>query len=255
MDIKIIANGFTKRDYRQNKWGLSLLIDGDLLFDTFCSAPALENWFSRYGIDVGALKYIVISHEHWDHTGGLRWILEQNKHITVYVCAGTGADFRQNIWDSGAVLVEVTKPLEIKPGLFTTGQIVGSYNGSAIFEQALILKQDSKLAVVTGCSHPGVLKILSLVGSEHKGDIDLLLGGFHLMDKPPAEIEQITTVFDRVYGIKHIAPLHCTGLRAVRFFKKTIPHRLLSVSCGDSLEFDPRGSTWKPKKTEKGQRA
>ncbi len=248
MNIKIIANGFSKQDRRRNKWGLSLLIDGDVLFDTFCTAQALESGFFSYGVDVGALKHIVISHEHWDHTGGLWWILDKNKRITVYVCADTGADIKQRISDSGAMPVAVTNPLEIKPGLFTTGQIEGSYNGSAIFEQALILKQDSKLAVVTGCSHPGVPKILSRTRSEHKGEIDLLLGGFHLMDKPPEVIRRITVMFDRVYGITHIAPLHCTGSGAVNYFKKTIPHRMLEVSCGDSLEFDHRASTWKPKK-------
>ena len=87
MKIQIVCEGSTKCDYWKKKWGLSILIDEDLLFDTFCNGDLLRNNFEKYNIEVKRIKQIILSHEHWDHTGGLWHILENNNNLKVYICS------------------------------------------------------------------------------------------------------------------------------------------------------------------------
>ena len=101
------------------------------------------------------------------------------------------------------------------------------------------------MAIITGCSHPGILRILTLIGLEHKEKIDLLLGGLHLMNKQKKEIPEITTILDSIYRINTIAAFHCTGRKAIAYFKKQMPLRLQKIKAGNSFIFDNEKSSWK----------
>ena len=228
----------------KKKWGLSILIDGDVLFDTFCNSELLKNNFGKYNIDSSNIKYIVISHDHWDHTGGLWWILENNNNIKVYVCSRSSDEFKKKIKEYGCTLIEVTKSIPIKDNIYSTGGIEGTHNNKLIFEQSLIIKQKDEMAVITGCSHPGILKILTFIGLEFKNQVDLLLGGLHLMNKSLNEIVNITIMLDSIYRIKNIAPFHCTGNKAIKYFKKNMPQRLLKITSGDCFNFNTKDSSW-----------
>ena len=114
MKIKIVAEGSTKIEYWTKKWGLSFLIDNDVLFDTFCNTELLKTNFEKYDIDLNKIKHVVISHEHWDHTGGLWWILENNKNIKVYVCSRFSEKFKKKVKEYECTLIEVTGSIPIK---------------------------------------------------------------------------------------------------------------------------------------------
>lgn len=243
MNIGIIASGSTKIEYWTKEWGLSFLIDDDVLFDTYCHAQPFKNNF-----DLKKIKHVVISHEHWDHTGGLWWILENRKDINVYICSRFSADFKRRVKGYGCNLVEITKSICIRDNIFTSGEIEGVYNNRPVYEQSLILKEQDKIAVLTGCSHPGILKILTIIGLEHRNQIDLLSGGLHLMDKSTEEVNQIATMLDSTYRIKNIAPFHCTGSKAIKYFKKHMPQRFVSISTGDCFYYNSQLSSWELKK-------
>ncbi|RKY40436.1 MAG: MBL fold hydrolase, partial [Candidatus Omnitrophota bacterium] len=68
-------------------WGVSYLVDDDLLFDTGEKFSYIEKNSKLMGIDLMKITKVVISHQHWDHIQGLNGLLEMNKGITVYVCA------------------------------------------------------------------------------------------------------------------------------------------------------------------------
>ena len=238
MTIKLIAGGSTAFERRIKKWGLSFLIDDDLLFDTFCSAELLKASCEKYHIEPKKIRHVVLSHEHWDHTGGLWWLLGQQPKIRVYTGSRFSRAFKEKAGAYGAALVETAEPVQIKDGIFTSGEIEGSYRGQPLFEQALILRQQDTLAVITGCAHPGILKMLTYIGREFREPIVLLTGGLHLMNQQPEDIAQITTVLDAVYRIKSIAPFHCTGKRAIRYMKKNIPHSYMKITAGDCFHFN-----------------
>ncbi|MBN2443877.1 MAG: MBL fold metallo-hydrolase [Spirochaetales bacterium] len=248
MDIMIIASGSTKAERKKNIWGLSLVIDNDVLFDTFCSTNLLRDQFRKYKIDAGAIKHVIISHEHWDHTDGLWWVLENNKNIKVYLCNKTSETFKEKVKASGGTLVEVTSCMSIKENIFTTGEIEGTYDNKPIFEQSLVMKQDDTLAVITGCSHPGILNILTHVGLEFKNRVDLILGGLHLMNSRTDELEKTTTILDTIYRVRHLAPFHCTGEKARAYFAKYMPGQYINTTTGDFFHFNSEASTWEHEK-------
>ncbi len=237
MQIQIIACGSKVTDYLKRKWGLSLLIDGDILFDTFSSEKILKANFEKYNIDPGKIKHIVISHEHWDHIGGLDWVLKNNKNVNVYICKRSGDKFKNKIKEYGCPLIEVTGETIIKKNILTTGEIAGEYKNQPIFEQSLILKKRDKIAIITGCSHPGILKILAYISLKHKSRIELLLGGLHLMDKSIDQISEITIMLNSLYKVKNLAPLHCTGSKALKYFNKNFQQNFIEMKTGDYITF------------------
>jgi 7,8-dihydropterin-6-yl-methyl-4-(beta-D-ribofuranosyl)aminobenzene 5'-phosphate synthase len=187
-------------------------------------------------LDPQAIDVVVLSHVHSDHTGGLKALLETGARPTVYVPAAFPASFKEEVRTRTA-LVEVTDPIEILPGVYTTGQV-----GSGIVEQALAVKTGEGLVVVTGCAHPGVVEMVrrarealpSLHPSPYQGEgvVTLVMGGFHLKDTGQAQIEAIMADL-RSLGVQRVAPCHCTGDRARQIFAEVF-----------GAEFFPAGAGW-----------
>jgi len=234
MEIKIIAEASTRLERETIGWGISFLIDGDLLFDTFSDENVLKENLSSSGVNVEDIRYVVISHEHWDHTGGLWYVLRENPKVKVFVCKNFSGEFKRKVKDFAAEFIEVSNPIEIKDSIFTTGEILGTYNNEPLPEQALVIK-DNKLTVITGCSHPGIVRILKKIEEDFSYPIGLVLGGFHLMDKTQREIEEIVEEFTRI-GVEKVAPCHCTGEVATRLFRERFKEDFISIKSGVVLE-------------------
>ena len=96
-----------------------------------------------------------------------------------------------------------------------------------------------------GCPLIEVTKPILIKGNIFStGEIDLLLGSLHLKDKSIEEIMEITTLLDSAYRVKNVAPFHCTGKKAINYFKKYIPHRLVKITSGDCFSFNTERSSW-----------
>ncbi|MBC7319450.1 MBL fold metallo-hydrolase [bacterium] len=234
MEIKIIAEASTELERRTIGWGVSFLVDNDLLFDTFSNEDFLKENLIKLGVDIKQLKYVVISHDHWDHTGGLWYILRENPNVNVFICKSSSFSFKQRIKAFGVNIVEVEDPVEIKENIFTTGEIIGKYNNSPLPEQALVVGND-KLTVITGCAHPGIVIILRKVRELFLNPIYLVLGGFHLYDKSENEIYGIIEQFKNL-NIERLAPCHCTGERAIDLFKEAFGEKVIEISIGMEIE-------------------
>jgi 7,8-dihydropterin-6-yl-methyl-4-(beta-D-ribofuranosyl)aminobenzene 5'-phosphate synthase len=233
MEIKVVAEASTKFQRWFVGWGVSFLINNDLLFDTFSNEKVLKKNLLKLNIDVKQLKYVVISHEHWDHYGGLFYILKNNPNIKVYICSGFSKEFKAKIKSFNVSVIEVNDFDEIKLNIFTTGEITGKYNGNPIPEQSLIIKND-KISIITGCSHPGIIEIIKKVKKHFAEPINLVLGGFHLHDKPLSEIMQIVSEFKK-FEVEKVAPCHCTGKNAVELFKQEFKGNFIKISAGTKI--------------------
>lgn len=130
---------------------------------------------NRLGINPKDINVVVLSHAHWDHTGGLETLLNIKPDLRVYDPTFS------------------SKPQKFLTNFMTTG-ILGKYG---IKEQALIGSTNRGLIVVTGCSHPGLENILDI--ARRYGNIYTVVGGFHSFSK-----------FDRLQDIQLIVPCHCT---------------------------------------------
>ncbi len=195
-------------------WGFAALIEyGDhtLLFDTGGDGPTLMENVRELGVDLRAVEAILLSHIHGDHTYGLPSVLDTGITPTVYVPASFPTSFKEDV-RAKTTLVEVTDPVEIMPGLHTTGEM-----GASIIEQALVIETESGSVVVTGCAHPGILHIVRQAKGMVDDDVALVVGGFHLVEASSDRVERIAAEL-RELGVQQVCPTHCTGDDAIGTF-------------------------------------
>jgi 7,8-dihydropterin-6-yl-methyl-4-(beta-D-ribofuranosyl)aminobenzene 5'-phosphate synthase len=203
--------------YRQGlaaEWGFSAWIEyGEhtILFDTGPDGAALLDNVAQLGLSPQDIDAVVLSHIHGDHVGGLDALLETGIQPVVYAPVSFPDAFEQDI-RAHTELVQVLDPVEIFPGLHSTGQL-----GVSPAEQALVAETSAGMVVITGCAHPGIVRIVRQAQGLVGGEIALVMGGFHLAGTDPMVVGDIVDTFREV-GVKQVCPTHCTGERAVKVF-------------------------------------
>lgn len=196
------------------EWGFSAWIEyGDhtVLFDTGADGSSLLGNMAKLGLDAKEIDVVILSHMHGDHTGGLLALLDTGTHPVVYVPAAIDRSFK-GLVSGRTELVEIDEPVEILPGLHSTGAL-----GTSVVEQSLAIETSLGTVVVTGCAHPGILSIVHVARNLVDDEIALVLGGFHLGNARPASLDRIVEGF-RDYGVKRVSPTHCTGEAAIAKF-------------------------------------
>jgi 7,8-dihydropterin-6-yl-methyl-4-(beta-D-ribofuranosyl)aminobenzene 5'-phosphate synthase len=191
MKITIIYDNETSRDDLRADWGFACLVEvfGErLLFDTGANGDILLGNMKTLGIDPGSIDRVVISHAHWDHTGGLADFLKKNKDVALYVPSSYHVPS-----DAAREVIVVTEPLEIREGIFSTGELQG-------IEQSLVVMAEKGPVVIAGCSHPGVGEILK-AASAH-GTVYALIGGLHG-----------STEFELMEKLGLVCATHCTEFK------------------------------------------
>ncbi len=234
MEIKILFDNIASDKKFLTGWGLAYLIDGDILFDTGNKGESLLKNMENANINILDIKTVVISHDHWDHTGGLWALLKVNPKLKVYGCRDFGKKFKNKVKTLGSELIESDGFRKIKKNIYTTGSIAGKYAGHYIPEQSLVLKTPKGLTVLTGCAHPGILKIIENTKQNIAGNIYLVLGGFHLKRSFKKTISKIREKF-RELKIKKAAPSHCSGEKALNMFNEEYGKDFIEIKVGDTI--------------------
>ena len=210
------------------------MIGDNLLFDTFSNTKVLLANMKRMNIDVFNIRHVVISHDYWDHTGGLTGLLERSKKLIVYACPGFSNEFKEKVISSGVPLMEVEKFFRIEPNIYTTGEIAGIYADFFIAEQSLVIENNGKLSLITGCAHPGIVNIIEEVKEHFKKEVESIIGGFHMHDKTADKIASTAGEIMRL-GVKKVYSTHCTGERAESIFRKKFTKDFALLKSGDIL--------------------
>lgn len=232
MEIKVLFDKESKNKKLRTGWGLSLLINGRVLFDTGEDGARLMDNIRLLDVDINRIETVVISHEHWDHIGGLWALLDEKKGIKVYICGGFSDEFKAKVEKSGGVPVEAKTLTEVNKNIFVTGEIEGEYKGCYMPEQALILKTADGISVITGCAHPGIIKMIKKAKSFFPGEnIYSALGGFHLLDERGETIKNIAGEF-RKLGVKKAGPTHCSGEETKRIFREEYGKDFIDIAVG-----------------------
>ncbi|MFH1768042.1 MAG: MBL fold metallo-hydrolase [Candidatus Omnitrophota bacterium] len=216
-------------------WGVSFLIDNDILFDTGENFDYLNQNFSRMGVDLRSIKKIVISHEHWDHTSGLWEIIKDNKDIIVYGCLNFSDRFKNKVKAAGAKLVMVKDFCLIGKNIYSSGEVLSNYKGANIPEQSLVILTDSDVVLVCGCAHAGILDLIGRVQDSLNKQVTFVLGGLHLLDKDRRTLDYIVKKM-LSGGVRKIAPSHCTGYDAVFLLKEYYKDNYIEVKAGGDIE-------------------
>ncbi len=220
MKIEIIANGFKKSDYLIKRWGLSILINEDILFDTFSDPEFLMLQIQEKQIDIKKIKHIILSHEHWDHINGLWSILEQNPQVTVYFGKHFTSEFKEKVKTYKTQIIEIEQSIKVYDNVFTTPEFCGNYKNQALYESGLVVKTPKGLVLFTGCAHPKLAIMINAVIEQFGDNLYLLVGGFHLSNSDHNEIRELINYLHQK-GIQKIMPLHCTGEQAEKLIKQS----------------------------------
>ncbi len=237
MRVKVLFDKETCDKKLHTGWGVSFLVNDEIIFDTGEKGEWLLENIDKLKVDIDELKSVVISHQHWDHTNGLWALLEKKKNIKVYICPDFSQEFKDKINNLGGKIVECKDFVKVDDNIFSTGQIEGFYEGGYLLEQALVLKIKDNLVVMTGCSHPGIVKILKIIKNKFiKEKVYFVFGGFHLMDKDNREIKIIVEMFKEI-GVEKVGPTHCTGYDAQSVFKEAYKDNFIFVKVGEEFRF------------------
>jgi 7,8-dihydropterin-6-yl-methyl-4-(beta-D-ribofuranosyl)aminobenzene 5'-phosphate synthase len=199
-------------------WGFAALVETSsetLLFDTGWDGYLLLKHMKRLNIEPARIGKLIISHQHWDHIGGLPEILQASPGIEVYVPASFSENLKKEI-EKRATLIEVKEPVEICKGITSTGEL-----GDKVKEQALILDTGDGCYVLTGCAHPGLAAILDT--ARLYGKVKGILGGLHDSED-----------FERLKGLELIAAGHCTVHREK--IKEIFPSEFVEIKVALHLD-------------------
>jgi 7,8-dihydropterin-6-yl-methyl-4-(beta-D-ribofuranosyl)aminobenzene 5'-phosphate synthase len=216
MIITTLFDNYEFKEALKTGWGFSAFIEyGDkrILFDTGASAKVLLENIELLGLKPENIAALIISHDHGDHTGGLKEFLSKWGAEKVYIPQSFATKYKSMV-EKNAELVPVKESIEIIPGLFSTGEM-----GTSIIEQSLIIESSKGLVVITGCAHPGIVDIVKKAIELRNKEVYLVMGGFHLRGKSDKETAEIIKAF-RSMGVKKVSPSHCTGDRQIELFKK-----------------------------------
>jgi len=239
MTITVVYDNNPYAPGLKTSWGFACLVEtgkATILFDTGGDAPILLANMAALGIDPLSVEIVVLSHIHGDHTGRLMGLLEMSVRPTVYLPRSFPVSFKAQVQAAGATVVEVDGPLEIMPGLWSTGEM-----GADIREQALAVRTAQGLAVVTGCAHPGVERMVAQAKEIGQGEVYLVMGGFHLGGASRGHIEGVIAGFRRL-GVRKVAPCHCSGEQATAMFAQEYGEAFIQCGVGRGItigEADP----------------
>jgi len=236
MKVKVLFDkGALDKNIRTG-WGVAFLIDERILFDTGEKGKWLLKNMHTLGVDINKIEAVVISHDHWDHWGGLWDVLKERKGLKVYSCPGFGKEFKDKVKESKGELSEAERIIEIAPDIYITGEIPGAFRGKYMAEQAIALKTKNGLTIITGCAHPGILKMIEKVQAKFSAEhIYFVLGGFHLMESDKRAVEIVAENFKKMNIIK-AGPTHCSGDMAEEIFKKIYADDFVPIKAGQEIE-------------------
>jgi 7,8-dihydropterin-6-yl-methyl-4-(beta-D-ribofuranosyl)aminobenzene 5'-phosphate synthase len=267
--VTILYDSFGKSPTLTMDWGFAALVEYGgkrILFDTGNNAQIFEHNVKAAGVDLQKLDFVVMSHRHGDHMGGLAYLLKVNPTVKIYApkerSGVYGDDQPSSTWYrkdpslpaeqryySGAPpeiihmgeawpnanFQLIDKNIEIVPGMYLIALVSDKPGTLELRELSLAIRTPDGLVLVVGCSHPGVEHIVQ-EASAIDPHINLLFGGLHQIQAPDPEVERIARVLHDQYKLDRIAPGHCTGEPEFAALKKTFGDHYVYAGVGSVVD-------------------
>lgn len=268
----ILTENCAKKRGLLSEHGLSMLIEVDgykVLFDTGQTDVFLKN-AKVCGVDIATVDTLVLSHGHYDHTGGVPEFCRLNEKAKVYIHLDAfnerynsvdGKPVRENIgipWKATdgfaeSRLVFSKQPVQIKENILISGEILrlngfqdttpnfvfkteNSFERDYVIDEQFIAVEGSMgIYVFVGCSHPGIINCIEYAERLFPNKkITAVIGGMHLDKTSSTKLSEIIMTF-KDKEIDKIIPLHCTGAMATCEIKRQMGDRCILCSCGDEI--------------------
>ncbi len=199
-----------------------------LLVDCGFTIKETERRLERLGKTATDLTGILVTHEHGDHTAGIPWITEINPSVKCY----SPASYAEQLKASGSLPPHskgIEKPTHLYGPFYSTGDDFVAFR-----EQGLVIKTETGGVLITGCGHPGAVRMIAVAEQELGIEIHTLIGGLHLMSKSEEDLEQIATTLKEM-GIKQICPTHCTGDKSIAALKASFGNGYIAGGTGQVI--------------------
>ncbi len=243
-----------------------------ILFDTGAGHTLISS-AGVLGIDLTNVSAVVLSHGHYDHTGGLRDFLKLHGPVDVYAHSDVFSErytikkdaapeyigigwTREQLQNEGAMLNLLTTPAELEEGVFLTGAIprltpyekisskfqVKSNSGweqdKILDDQALVIRSSKGIVVISGCAHAGLintLKHVQLLTGEKK--IHAFFGGTHLNGVTNERIKRTVEALDE-FDLDIVGAGHCTGFEASVALYNELGSKFACIPVGSVFELE-----------------
>jgi 7,8-dihydropterin-6-yl-methyl-4-(beta-D-ribofuranosyl)aminobenzene 5'-phosphate synthase len=265
--ITVLYDAFGKAPTMQKDWGYAALVEYGgkrILFDTGNNPEILAQNVKAKGVDLTKLDFVVMSHRHGDHMGGLTYLLKVNPAVKIYApkegFGVYGSDLPSSFYRKDTSLPPeqryydgvppeimrfgsawpaanfqlVDKTIEITPDIHLLALVSDKPGTLELRELSLAINTPDGTVIVVGCSHPGVDKIVE-AASAINPRIHLIVGGFHLVVTSDPDITNIVTVLHDRFKVEYVAPGHCTGEPAFTALQKVFGDRYLYAGLGTTL--------------------
>ncbi len=231
------------------EWGFSAYIQTknvNILFDSGHTDIYKQN-AKKLNIDLCKTDFIILSHHHWDHAGGLQHHdFKKGKKLIIHpeILDKLFREESQKLI-SDFKIIPSKKPLEFSDGIYYLGEIPrnntfekGMYKNDLMLDDSAIAVKSSKgVIVITGCSHAGISNICDYAKQVTEQKLYAVIGGFHLFEDNQEAVNGTIDYFKKEKP-KYLYPMHCVDFPTlVKFY--TI-FGIKKLSTGDTIEFSDK---------------
>lgn len=266
--ITVLYDAFGKDPAMQKDWGYAALVEYGgkrILFDTGNNPDVLKQNAKAKGVDLSKLDFVVLSHRHGDHMGGLSYLLRVNPRVKIYApkegFGVFGAELPSTFYRKdpslpaeqryysgappevmrfgsawpGANFELIDKNAEIAPDINLITLVSDKPGTLELRELSLAINTPEGIVIVVGCSHPGVDRIVAMAATINPR-IHLIAGGFHLVVASDDDIEKVVSAIHDTYKVEYVAPGHCTGEPAFAALGKAFGNHYLYAGLGTTVD-------------------
>lgn len=265
--ITVLYDAFGKDSAMTKDWGYSALVEikgKRILFDTGDNPEIFAANVKAKGVDLTRLDFVVMSHRHGDHMGGLTYLLSVNPNLKIYAPKENfgvygfdlpGGFYRRaeslppemryfdgmppEIMKFGSAFPTaniqlIDKTTEVSPGITLIALVSDAPGTKELKELSLAIDTSEGVVLVVGCAHPGLEAIVA-EAAKIDPHIHFVAGGFHLVVAQDTVIDRVTAALHDTFTVDYIAPGHCTGEPTFAAMQKAFGDRYLYAGLGTTL--------------------
>jgi 7,8-dihydropterin-6-yl-methyl-4-(beta-D-ribofuranosyl)aminobenzene 5'-phosphate synthase len=265
--VTILYDAFGIDASMRKDWGYAALVEYDgrrILFDTGNNPEIFAHNIRAAGVDLRTVDFVVLSHRHLDHTAGLDYLLRVNPNVIIYAPRETFGPFGSALpsafyrkddslpaamryydgyppdtmafgtaWPKAHfILIDSTRL--VAPGVRIVSLVSDASGTKELRELSLVLETPDGAVVVVGCSHPGIERIVQAASGLGQ-PVHMVFGGFHLPAASDSAIARVAAVLHDTYRVARLAPGHCTGEPAFRWFKQVWQRQYVYAGVGSVI--------------------